>query len=417
MFDSKDIKNNPKLYEAGWKKRGAHIDLDAFLTLDDARRQCIKKLQEQQQAHKKNSTRSGDATNDATRAREQKAAIQALRQQEKDLTDQWRAALLSFPNLPHDDVPEGLDESSNKEISRHGTRGDFSFTPRDHDSLGEKLRLMDFAAAAAMSGSRFVVLKGALARLERALANFMMDLHTQQFGFLEVIPPHLVQDKALIGSGQLPKFAQELFSTQKNLWLIPTAEVPLINLVREQILQTATLPMRLTALTPCYRAEAGASGKDTRGMIRQHQFSKVELVSIVPPAHGEKELEYITMCAETVLQKLKLPYRAMLLCAGDMGVAARKTIDLEVWMPGQNAYREIASCSFCGDFQTRRMNTRWRGKGDKTLAFPETLNGSGLAIGRTLIAIMENYQQEDGTITVPDVLVNYMGGVRTITPL
>ncbi|HTC18118.1 MAG TPA: serine--tRNA ligase, partial [Stellaceae bacterium] len=288
------------------------------------------------------------------------------------------------------------------------------FKAKDHVGIGETLGMMDFERATKMSGSRFVVLSGGLARLERALSAFMLDLHTRDFGYTEISPPYLVRDEAAFGTGQLPKFADDLFRTTTGLWLIPTAEVPLTNLVRDEIMDQARLPLRFTALTPCFRSEAGAAGKDTRGMIRQHQFSKVELVSITHPDHSNDEHERMTKCAEEVLKRLKLPYRVMLLCTGEMGAAARKTYDLEVWLPGQGAYREISSCSNCGDYQARRMGARFKAKDEKGTRFVHTLNGSGLAVGRALIAVMENFQQQDGSIAVPEVLQPYMGGTKTI---
>jgi seryl-tRNA synthetase len=291
-----------------------------------------------------------------------------------------------------------------------------NFKPKEHFDLGEKLGQMDFESAARMSGSRFVVLKKHLARLERAIAQFMLDLHTEQFGYTEVSPPFLVRDDAVHGTGQLPKFADDLFRTTTDYWLIPTSEVSLTNLIREQILDDKQLPLRFTAFTPCFRAEAGAAGKDTRGMIRMHQFSKVELVSITTPEQSTEEHERMTTCAEEVLKRLNLHYRTMLLCTGDMGFSAKKTYDIEVWLPGQDAFREISSCSNCGDFQARRMNARYRPAGEKSTRFVHTLNGSGLAVGRTLVAILENYQQADGSIAVPDALKPYMGGLDRITP-
>ncbi|MFN8972973.1 MAG: serine--tRNA ligase [Alphaproteobacteria bacterium] len=353
-------------------------------------------------------------------------------------------ALSRIPNLLAADVPEGKDESANKEVRRWipadmfalgfpppsppasggseflspplagGTKGGNNATPKDHVALGETLGLMDFAAAAKISGARFVVLKGALARLERALAAFMLDLHTSEFGYLETNPPYLVKDAALYGTGQLPKFAEDLFQTKNDYWLIPTAEVSLTNLVAGEILDETKLPLRFTAHTPCFRSEAGAAGKDTRGMIRQHQFSKVELVSITTPEQSEAEHERMTGCAEEVLKRLGLPYRVMLLCAGDTGFSARKTYDIEVWLPGQNTFREISSCSNCGDFQARRMKARFKRAGAKETEFVHTLNGSGLAVGRTLVAVMENYQQADGSIKIPPALVPYMGGLTEI---
>ena len=326
--------------------------------------------------------------------------------------------MASLANLPADDVPLGEDEHGNVEVRRWGDPKDVPAAtlnkPKDHVDLGEGLGMMDFEAAARMSGARFVVLKSQIARLERALGQFMLDLQTVQNGYMEVSPPLLVKDEALFGTGQLPKFAEDLFRTTGDHWLIPTAEVSITNIVREQIVATEDLPLRMTALTPSFRSEAGASGRDTRGMIRQHQFYKVELVSITTPEQSEDELLRMVGCAEGVLKALGLPFRTMLLCTGDMGFGARKTYDLEVWLPSQNTYREISSCSNCGDFQARRMDARFKAAGEKGTRYVHTLNGSGLAVGRTLVAVLENYQQADGSILIPEALVPYMGGVTQI---
>jgi seryl-tRNA synthetase len=323
--------------------------------------------------------------------------------------------LAEIPNLPAAEVPEGRDEHGNKEARRWGDQRNFAFTPKQHFEIGEALGLMDFETAAKIAGARFVLLRGQLARLERALAGFMLDLHTGQFGYTEMVPPYLVRDESVYGTGQLPKFAEDLFRTTDGRWLIPTAEVPLTNIAADAILDEAALPLRFTAYSPCFRSEAGAAGKDTRGMIRQHQFSKVELVSIAHPDHSDAEHERMTSCAEEVLKRLNLPYRVMLLCTGDMGFSARKTYDIEVWLPGQAAYREISSCSNCGDFQARRMKGRFRPTGDKKgTRFVHTLNGSGLAIGRTMVAIIENYQEQDGSVRIPEALRPYMNGAETI---
>jgi seryl-tRNA synthetase len=324
------------------------------------------------------------------------------------------AILAGLPNLPAEDVPDGPDEGANRVLRRHGTPPAFDFAPLAHEAIGERLGVMDFARAGQMSGSRFVVLKGALARMERALGQFMLDTHTGEFGYVEVSPPLLVRDAAMFGSGQLPKFAEESFRTVEGYWLIPTSEVPLCNLVAGEILDEAVLPLRYTSWTPCFRSEAGAAGKDTRGMIRQHQFMKVELVSITRPEDSPAEHERMTACAEEILKRLGLAYRVVVLSTGDMGFASRKTYDIEVWLPGQSAYREISSCSNCGDFQARRMHARYRPSGDKNTAPVHTLNGSGLAIGRTLIAILESFQQKDGSVTIPPALRRYMGGMETI---
>jgi seryl-tRNA synthetase len=344
-------------------------------------------------------------------SKEQQAALEASATQRKGEID---ALLATLPNLPADDVPDGLDETHNKLVRQHGTPPRFDFAARDHVAIGEGLRLMDFARAGKLSGARFVVLYGHLAQLERALAQFMLDLHTREFGYREASPPLLVRDETMFGTAQLPKFAEDQFRTTTGLWLIPTAEVTLTNLVADEILEEAELPLRLTGWTECFRAEAGAAGKDTRGMIRQHQFNKVELVSIVHPDQSEEEHERMTRAAEEVLKRLGLAYRVMLLCAGDMGFAARKTYDLEVWLPGQNTYREISSCSNCGEFQARRMKARFRPKEGKGVRFVHTLNGSGLAVGRTLVAVLENYQRADGSVAVPDALKPYMGGLEVI---
>ena len=328
------------------------------------------------------------------------------------------AIIQALPNLPDLSVPEGDDETGNVVVKHWGTPPQFPFVPKDHVALGEALSGMDFEGAARMSGSRFVVLSGQMARLERALGQFMLDQHTEKNGYQETNAPVLVRDHTLFGTGQLPKFEEDLFKTTDGRYLIPTSEVSLTNLVREQIVDEDRLPIRMTALSPCFRSEAGSAGRDTRGMIRQHQFWKVELVSIATPETSAAEHERMTASAEGILEALKLPYRRMLLCTGDMGFSAQRTYDLEVWLPGQNdgtgAYREISSCSNCGDFQARRMDSRTRAKGEKATRFVHTLNGSGLAVGRTLVAVLENYQQEDGTIRVPDVLVPYMGGLTQL---
>jgi seryl-tRNA synthetase len=354
---------------------------------------------------------TGEIMRKVAESKEHQARLEAEAAQRRSEID---AVLAALPNLPADDVPDGMDETGNKLLRQHGTPPRFDFAARDHVAIGEGLRLMDFARAGKLSGARFVVLYGQLAQLERALAQFMLDLHTREFGYREVSPPLLVRDEAMFGTTQLPKFAEDQFRTTTGLWLIPTAEVTLTNLVADEIIEEAELPLRLTAWTECFRAEAGAAGKDTRGMIRQHQFNKVELVSIAHPEQSESEHERMTSAAEEVLKRLGLAYRVMLLCAGDMGFAARKTYDLEVWLPGQNTYREISSCSNCGEFQARRMKARFRPKEGKGVRFVHTLNGSGLAVGRTLVAVLENYQRADGTVAVPDALKPYMGGLEVI---
>ncbi len=343
-----------------------------------------------------------------------KTLMPSIEEAERAAQGALQTRLSEIPNLPHDDVPQGKDEHDNVQVRAYGDVPTFAFPAREHFSLGEALGMMDFEAASRMSGARFVVLKGALARLERALGQFMLDLHTAEHGYGEINPPLLVRDEAMFGTAQLPKFREDQFPAGDEFWLIPTAEVPLTNLVREQIIEEAALPIRVTALTACFRAEAGSAGRDTRGMIRQHQFNKVELVSITTPETAQAEHERLTACAETVLKKLGLPFRTMLLCSGDMGFASQKTYDIEVWLPGQGRYREISSCSLCGDFQARRMNARCKTPDAKQTRFVHTLNGSGLAVGRTLVAVMENYQNEDGSITVPDALLPYMGGIKRI---
>jgi seryl-tRNA synthetase len=488
VFDIRWIRDNPEAFDVGLRKRGIASGGDVkfaqeLIALDEARRAVITRLQEvqaQRNAASKEIGKAKGAKDEATAAKLM-AEVAALKDELAKGEDEQKAhdktlhdALSVIPNLPADDVPEGADEKGNTEIRKVGTPPKFAWTnkPLQHFEIGEALGLMDFETAAKLSGARFVVLKGQMARLERALAAFMLDIHTAPEnggigGYTEIAPPMMVRDEVMYGTAQLPKFREDQFSVPvsflsgpaKNLkvdwhhdvaifdleappgkvltlrlddrrhvvevrldevklsetrWLIPTAEVPLTNLVRESIRDEAELPIRVTAYTPCFRAEAGAAGKDTRGMIRQHQFSKVELVSITTPEQSAAEHERMTACAEEVLKRLGLAYRTMLLCTGDMGFAARKTYDIEVWLPGQNTYREISSCSVCGDFQARRMNARYRPKGAKDTRFLHTLNGSGLAVGRTLIAILENYQQPDGSVAIPDALVPYMGGVTKI---
>ncbi len=423
MHDLKFIREQPGQFDAGLGKRGLAPMSAQVVMLDEARRACATELQEWQKARNDASKQIGAAKGkgDAAAAQALIDAVADLKQRiqdgearERGIQAELDALLGGIPNPPMDDVPLGADAAANQEVRRHGAPPVFHFKPREHFDLGEALGLMDFEAAARLSGARFVVLKGQLAKLERALGAFMLDLHTNEFGYTEVSPPLLVRDEAMFGTAQLPKFAEDQFGATNGMWLIPTAEVPLSNLARESILSEAELPLRFTAFTPCFRLEAGAAGRDTRGMIRLHQFSKVELVSIVAPEHAIAEHERMTACAEEVLKRLGLHYRVMLLCTGDMGFSARKTYDLEVWLPGQKAFREISSCSQCGDFQARRMQARYRLKEDKNLQFVHTLNGSGLAVGRTMVAVLENYQQADGSIAVPDVLQSYMGGIKVI---
>lgn len=424
MFDIKWIRENPDAFDAGLAKRGLGPQSQEVLALDAKRREHVAKLQDAQNRRNAASKEIGaaKAQGDEDKAQalmaevtELKSFVQSGEDEERTLNDAVKALLSGIPNMPFEGVPEGKNEDDNILHSTHGDKPGLSFEAKQHFELGEALGQMDFEAATRMSGARFVVLKGALARLERALAQFMLDLHTDKNGYQEINPPFLVRDETMFGTAQLPKFADDQFQTKDGFWLIPTAEVPLTNLVREQILDEADLPQRYVAFTPCFRLEAGAAGRDTRGMIRQHQFSKVELVSITTPEKSLDELERLRDCAEEVLKQLNLHYRVMVLSTGDMGFAARKTYDLEVWLPGQDMFREISSCSVCGDFQARRMNTRFRIAGEKQTQFVHTLNGSGLAVGRTLVAVLENYQNEDGSITIPDVLKPYMGGMETIT--
>ena len=494
MFDIKWIRDNAEAFDAGLKKRGLAPEAAKLIALDEARREHVTRLQEAQARRNAASKEIGKAKGSKDEAEAKrlmdevavlKASIQEGDEQERKLDKQLLDLLAGIPNLPADDIPVGPDEKASKELRKIGTPPTFSFPPKQHFEIGEALGLMDFETAAKLSGARFVVLKGALARLERALAQFMLDLHTTENGYTEINPPLLVRDDTMFGTAQLPKFKEDQFRTTKYasvedlqpmiaqagdrymrewiatgrklnpltpelveghraavfkaielglglsfdlasrppdeiikaeipLWLIPTAEVPLTNLVRGDIADEAKLPLRVTAWTPCFRAEAGAAGKDTRGMIRQHQFSKVELVSITTPEQSQDEHERMTACAEEVLKRLELPFRTIVLSTGDMGFAAKKTYDIEVWLPGQGAYREISSCSNCGDFQARRMNARYRPKDAKATQFVHTLNGSGIAVGRALIAVLENYQNEDGSVRVPEVLKPYMGGIERI---
>ncbi len=423
MFDIKWIRENPEAFDLGLSKRGLPPHANAILALDEQRRAAIATLQEAQTRRNATSKDIGKAKasgDDIAASRligevaELKSAIQRGEESERRLTAELNDQLASLPNLPLEDVPVGDDERANWLARTIGQPPEFDFAPKQHFEIGEYLGLMDFEVAAKISGSRFVVLKGDMARLERALASFMLDLHTRENGYQEVLPPALVRDHTLFGTSQLPKFAEDLFVTKDDYWLIPTAEVPLTNLVRETIVEEDKLPYRFTAWTPCFRAEAGSAGRDVRGMIRQHQFSKVELVSITTPEQGRDELERMTTCAEEVLKRLGLAYRVMVLSTGDMGFGARKTYDIEVWLPGQSTYREISSCSLCGDFQARRMNARYRTTEGREIGFLHTLNGSGLAVGRTLIAMLENYQRADCSVVIPEALRPYMGGQERI---
>jgi seryl-tRNA synthetase len=472
MHDIRFIRDNPGLFDEGLRKRGLAPLSAELIALDERRRSAIAALQAAQERRNALSKEIGQAKakKDEARAQELMAEVArlkdgapALEQAERGANATLEKALAEIPNMPNPDVPVGKDEHDNVERHRFGTPRDLA-TPKEHFEIGEAMGFMDFETAAKLSGSRFVVLRGQLARLERALGQFMLDLHTSEHGYTEVNPPLLVRNEVMFGTAQLPKFRDDQFfagtadydnsyaaafeglgtaydqlsregktntaligpvlnaiydnvwdSTERNrFWLIPTAEVPLTNLVRESILSEDELPLRFTALTPCFRAEAGAAGRDTRGMLRQHQFTKCELVSITAPEQSAEEHERMLACAEEVLKRLELPYRVMTLCTGDMGFASAKTYDIEVWLPGQKTYREISSCSVCTDFQARRMNARYRPKEGKGPRFVHTLNGSGVAVGRALIAVIENYQNEDGSVTVPDALAPYMGGLTRI---
>ncbi len=423
MFDIKWIRENASAFDAGLALRGLEPMAAKVLEKDTARRDHVARLQDAQNRRNAASREIGaaKASGDEEKAQQLiteiadlKSFVQSGEEVERRLNQELTDLLSGIPNLPHADVPVGKDESANIEHHTSGKKPEMDFEPRQHFDLGEALGLMDFETAARLSGARFVVLKGALARMERALGAFMLDIHTGENGYCEIVPPVLVRDHAMYGTGQLPKFENDQFRTTDGFWLIPTAEVPLTNLARETIHADEDLPLRYTAYTPCFRLEAGAAGKDTRGMIRQHQFSKVELVSITTPENSQAEHERMLECAEKILQRLGLHYRVVTLATGDLGFGARKTYDIEVWLPGQDAYREISSCSVCGDFQARRMNARYRKSGNKKTEFVHTLNGSGLAVGRTLVAVLENYQRQDGSIEIPDALQPYMGGLTVI---
>ncbi|NGM52071.1 serine--tRNA ligase [Caulobacter sp. 602-2] len=427
MHDIKAIRENTEAYEAAWSAKGRSGAASEAVKLDAQLRAAQTALQEAQAKRNESSKLIGmaKAKKDEAEAARLMAEVEALKGRMAEASEEehlvgakLKDLLASLPNIPAAEVPEGEDEAGNVEQRRWGDAAKLPAgrlnAPKDHVDLGAALGGMDFEAAARMSGARFVVLKKEIARLERALGQFMLDLQTVEHGYTEVSPPVLVKDDALFGTGQLPKFAEDLFRTTGDHWLIPTAEVSLTNLVREQITGEEELPLRLTALTYCFRSEAGASGRDTRGMIRQHQFQKVELVSVTTPDQSEAEHERMVECAEAVLKKLELPFRTMLLCKGDMGFGARKTYDLEVWLPSQATYREISSCSNCGDFQARRMDARYKKAGEKGTHYVHTLNGSGLAVGRTLVAVLENYQDEAGRIAIPAVLQPYMGGLTHI---
>lgn len=420
MLDIKWIRENPEALDKALKNRGQDAAAQSIIDLDEKRRRVVQALQDMQSRRnhlakeigelKRQGGEADALMEEATLLRgtiaDEEEALTYLEGKLKDILD-------LIPNIPAADVPFGTSEADNEPVCYWGEKPTFSFAPKQHFDIGESLGLMNFEEGAKISGSRFVVLKGALARLERAVAAFMLDVHTQEYGYLEVSPPYIVRTQAMYAAGQLPKFAEDAFVTTNDYWLIPTAEVPLTNLVAEDILDTSQLPLRFVAYTPCFRSEAGAAGKDTRGMIRQHQFHKVELVSIITPEFSEDEHQRMLRAAQSILERLNIHYRTVILCTGDMSSNSQKTYDIEVWLPGQDTYREISSCSNFGDYQARRLNTRFR-NGEKKTNFVHTLNGSGLAVGRTLVAILENYQQEDGSIIIPDVLRSYMGGETLI---
>jgi len=422
MFDIKWIRANAEAFDLALQRRGAAPESATLLALDDRRRAVVTSLNDAQEKRNAASKLIGQAKaqKDEAKAAElmaeiadMKAVVQSGEEEERALTQALNDALAVLPNMLRDDVPDGADETDNVERGRFGTPPQFNFTAKEHFELGEAYGEMDFETATKMAGSRFVVLKGQIARMERALGQFMLDVHTLEHGFTEVGAPLLLKPEALFGTGQLPKFNEDAFETKDGRWLVPTSEVSLTNLVRESLLSEDELPLRFTALTPCFRAEAGSAGRDTRGMLRQHQFNKVEMVAITTPDKSDEEHERMLSCAETVMQRLEIPYRVLRLCAGDMGSTMARTFDIEAWLPGQDAYREISSVSIAGDFQARRMDARYRDANGKP-QFVHTLNGSGVAVGRALIAVMENYQQQDGTIRVPDVLQPYMGGLEFI---
>jgi seryl-tRNA synthetase len=423
MLDIKWIRENEAALDAALAKRGAEPMAAALLALDDKRRAVIQKLQDMQARRNSASKEIGAAMAQKNselaeklkaEMAELKETMPATEQEEREAVSALDDALSRLPNIPLDDVPVGKDEHDNVVKRAMGEKPRWNHAAKEHFEIGEALGYMDFERASKLSGARFTVLTGPLARLERALGQFMIDMHTGEHGYTEVSSPLMVRDGAMYGTGQLPKFAEDLFRTTDGRWLIPTAEVTLTNLVSAETLEQEKLPLRFTALTPSFRSEAGSAGRDTRGMLRQHQFWKCELVSITDQESSIAEHERMTECAENVLKRLGLHFRTMTLCTGDMGFGARKTYDIEVWLPGQDAYREISSCSVCGDFQGRRMNARYRGKDEKALKFVHTLNGSGVAVGRCLIAVMENYLNEDGSITIPDALLPYMGGLTKI---
>jgi seryl-tRNA synthetase len=425
MFDIKWIRENPEEFDKGLQRRpGQAAMAETLIALDAKRRQAqtdAQEIQTERNALAKKigaaKSRGEDAAEIIAKVSESKDAQAAAEQLASVATAELNEVLAGLPNLPLEDVPDGDSENDNVEVRTWGEPRNFDFEPKDHVDIGEGLGLMDFETAAKLSGSRFVMLSGGLARMERALANMMLNIHTRDNGYTEINPPAMVNDATMYGTGQLPKFGEDLFKTDTGHWLIPTAEVPMTNIIAGHLVEADTLPRRYTAMTWCFRSEAGAAGKDTRGMIRQHQFTKVEMVSVTTQDESDAELLRMTRCAEDILERLELPYRTIMLCTGDMGFGARKTYDIEVWLPAQDTYREISSCSVCGDFQARRMNARYRPeKGAKETRFVHTLNGSGLAVGRTLVAILENYQQADGSVVIPKALRHFMGGLEVLEP-
>jgi len=424
MFDVKFVRGHVDQITEALNKRRASIDLASFLETDARRRQLLGEVEELKSRRNKASgevarkkRNKEDASELLAELSELSTRIKVLDEELKEVDGATTSFLLTLPNIPHEDVPVGMDEDENREEKIWGEKPGFSFTPREHWEIGTDLGGLDFPRAAKITGSRFVVLKDWAARMERALTSFMIDVHTQEHGYTEIMPPAIINKDSLLGTGQLPKFAEDLFKLENSdYYLIPTAEVPLTNLFRDEILDETDLPTALTAFTPCFRSEAGSYGKDTKGIIRQHQFDKVEMVRIAHPDHSYEDLELLLSHAEAILQKLGLHYRVVTLCTGDLGFSAAKTYDIEVWLPGQNTYREISSCSNCEVFQARRANIRFKAKGSKKNRFVHTLNGSGLAVGRTMVAILENYQQEDGSVVIPDILRPYMGGIDVIYP-
>ncbi|MDY0028794.1 MAG: serine--tRNA ligase [Pseudobdellovibrionaceae bacterium] len=422
MHDLKALRDNPEYYDKNWARRGLSPQTPAILALDESRRSLQTELQALQSRRNEASKEIGTVKSkggDAQGLMDEVAAIKdkmvSLEEQERKVAEELTDLLSSIPNLLADDTPDGASEDDNVEVRRHGEPKNPNASVPDHVEIGEALGMLDFETAAKVAGTRFVIEKAGIARLERALAQFMLDTHTSEHGYTEINPPLLVNDDVMYGTTQLPKFRDDQFGTTDGRWLIPTAEVVLTNMVREEILEEGDFPIRVCAYTPCFRKEAGSAGKDTRGMIRQHQFYKVEMVSIVKPEDSEAEHQRMTGCAENILKKLELPFRTIVLCGGDIGFASRKTYDLEVWVPSQNKYREISSCSNCGDIQSRRMKTRFKRAGAKDTEFVHTLNGSGVAVGRALVAVMENYYDpQDGGIFVPNALKPYMGGIEKI---